>query len=87
MGRKRKSPYNLIFIVILVPHSERYMYTEETLKDFTLDSLVDLMVLKLEQFEKLNEKLTDFNLRVLAREEIELIQKIIDEKRAGQKTK
>ena len=56
------------------------MYTEETLKDLTLDALFELLVLKLQEFEQVGKYPRDAQQHILKREEIELIQKVIDKK-------
>jgi len=56
------------------------MFTEPTLKDFSLNVLYDLMVVKLEELEQMEEKESDIQLRIITREELELIQNIIDER-------
>jgi hypothetical protein len=57
------------------------MYTEAMLKDFTLDALIELMALKLEELKELGDPPKDFELYYIQRVEIDLIQKVIDEKR------
>lgn len=56
------------------------MLTETTLREFSLEALYELMVLKLEEFEQLEENQENLTLRILQRNELELIQKLIDER-------
>jgi hypothetical protein len=57
------------------------MLTENALQEFSVEALFELMALTLEDFEQLEENQKDLKLRILKRNELELIQKLIDEKK------
>lgn len=56
------------------------MMTENTLKDFSLEALLDLMVLKLEEMKE-QQKRKDKQLYKLKETEVKLIQKLIHRKK------
>ena len=57
------------------------MLTEQILKDFTQDELLELMALKLEEVKTMGLQPKDLELYYITRVELDLIRKIIDERK------
>ena len=57
------------------------MLTEFTLSSFSLEALYEFMVLKMDEFQKDENTRKNFIDRVRQREEIELIQQVIDKRK------
>ena len=57
------------------------MLSEEILRDFPLNSLLDLMARKLQELEQLELEGTVIAVRSLKHQQLAIIQKVIEEKR------
>lgn len=57
------------------------MLSEEILRDFPLNSLLDLMARKLQELEQLELEGTVMTVRNLKHQQLAIIQKVIEEKR------